>query len=86
VLAGVFAYVDAVVTDTPILDDNYRRMIGNATDITSRLRRVELFRVYLDRQWRVLADGVEGLTFNWEDHSRGLRKDVETVERKTKRP
>jgi hypothetical protein len=39
VLAGVFAYVDAVLVDTPILDDNYRRMIGNATDITSRLRR-----------------------------------------------
>lgn len=83
VLAGVFAYVDAVVTDTPILDDNYRRMIGNPSDITSRLRRVELFRVYLDRQWRALADGVEGLAFNWEDHSQDLRKDVERVTKKT---
>ena len=82
VLINMFAYADAVVVDTPIVDDTYRRLIGNAFTLDERLRRVELFRVYLDRHWRNLRSAVPDLTFNWETHSDRLRQDVAYVARK----
>jgi hypothetical protein len=85
-LIHMFAYVDAVVVDTPIVDPNYRKLITAVQDVTERLRRADLFRVYLDRQWRTLSNAVEDLPFNWEEHSMRLRNDVETVRRKTHHP
>jgi GTPase SAR1 family protein len=83
-LAGMFAYVDAVVDDTPIVDANYRRLISIARDLSERLRRVEVFRVYLDKQWRNMGDSIEGLPFNWEEHSNRLRQEVDYVTRKSR--
>jgi predicted type IV restriction endonuclease len=82
ILIHMFAYVDAVVVDTPIVDANYRKLITTVRDVTERLRRTDLFRVYLDRQWRTLSGAVDNLPFNWEEHSRRLRGDIETVRRK----
>lgn len=82
VLINMFAYADAVVVDTPIVDESYRRLIENAYSLEERLRRVELFRVYLDRHWRNLRSAVPDLSFNWESHSDRLRQDVAYVTRK----
>jgi hypothetical protein len=78
-LVAMFAYVDAVVVDTPILDSNYRRLITNARDIDERLRRADIFRAYLDRQWRLLDDLIDDLPFNWSEHSDRLRAEVERI-------
>jgi hypothetical protein len=82
VLINMFAYSDAVVVDTPIVDDSYRHLITNAATIDERLRRVEFFRVYLDRHWRNLRNAAPNLAFNWEEHSDRLRKDVAFVTQK----
>jgi hypothetical protein len=82
VLINMFAYADAVVVDTPIVDDNYRRLINNAFTLDDRLRRVEIFRVYLDRHWRNLRAAAPDLIFNWEEHSDRLRQDVAYVTQK----
>jgi hypothetical protein len=82
VLINMFAYADAVVVDTPIVDDNYRRLINNAFTLDDRLRRAEIFRVYLDKHWRNLRAVAPDLSFNWEEHSDRLRQDVVFVTRK----
>jgi len=81
-LVHMFAYIDAVVIDTPIVDLNYRRLIAIANNITERLDRADVFRVYLDKQWRDLSSGLENLPFNWDEHSQRLRQDIEYVRRK----
>jgi hypothetical protein len=65
----MFAYADAVVVDTPIVDDSYRNRITNVFALDERLRRVEVFRLYLDRHWRNLREAAPDLTFNWGQHS-----------------
>lgn len=42
VLVKMFVYADAVVVDTPILDDSYRRLIENVSTLDERLRRAEI--------------------------------------------
>lgn len=82
VLVSMFAYADAVVVDTPIVDDSYRNRITNVFALDDRLRRVEVFRLYLDRHWRNLREAAPDLTFNWEQHSDRLKQDVDYVTRK----
>lgn len=79
ILVHMFVYIDAVVVDTPIVDTNYRKLINSVHDISERLRRADLFRVYLDRQWRTLSNEVDDLPFNWDEHSQRLRNDVDYV-------
>lgn len=81
-LIHMFAYVDAVVVDTSIVDPNYRKLVAAVQDVTGRLRRADVFRVYLDRQWRAFNHEAHSLPFNWDEHSRRLREDVESVRRK----
>lgn len=81
-LACMFAYIDAVVIDTPIVDDSYRRFVTMAHDLSSRLRRTEYFRLYLDKQWRKMGETAHELPFNWEEYSGRLREDVEHITRK----
>lgn len=83
VLINMFAYSDAVVVDTPIIDDSYRQRISNAFTLDERLRRTELFRIYLDRHWRNLRNAAPDLAFNWEEHSDRLRQDVALVTQKS---
>jgi GTPase SAR1 family protein len=82
VLAGMFTYLDAVVVDTPILDENYRRLITDVHSISERLRRAEVFRVYLDKQWNVLGQAFERHPFNWHEHSERVRTEVDNISRR----
>jgi hypothetical protein len=84
-LAGMFAYVDAVVVDTPIVDANYRQRVTVTQNIDERLRRAEVFRVYLDRQWRPLGAALEDPPFNWVEYSKRLQDDVERAGRGARR-
>ena len=83
VLAGVFAYIDAVVIDTPIVDTGFSRAIGDAHTLSERVRRVELFRAYLDKQWLSLEPSLEQATgsFSWREHSERLRTESDRVAR-----
>lgn len=66
-LPRMFAYLDAVVVDTPIVDSAMRSQIHDAQAIDDRLSRAELFRVYLDKQWNGFSD--EDFPFDWTERS-----------------
>lgn len=80
VLVALFAYADAVVVDTPIVDDAYRRLITDIHTLSERVNRAEYFRLYLDRQWSLLTD--VGLPWRWPQVSDRLSEDIRRVGRR----
>lgn len=63
-LAFMFAYVDAVIVDTPIIEIETRSRIHDVRGIMERLDRGEAFIDYLERQWNQLGDVAQG-TLDW---------------------
>jgi hypothetical protein len=83
-LINLFTYVDAMIVDTPIFDDNIRIQIHNYAKINERLTRAELFRTYLDNQWT--NAGLKSSNFDWMTFSHELKHDIETIEGRLKTP
>jgi hypothetical protein len=81
VLVTLFAYLDAVVVDTPIVDDTYRRIIKDVRSISDRVARAEYFRAYLDKQWLPLSR-FKDMAFDWQPVSDQLREDTQRVGRR----
>jgi hypothetical protein len=54
-LPRMFTYIDAMIVDTPILEDNTRNLIHESADLVGRLDRAKVFTEYLDRQWAKLS-------------------------------
>jgi len=79
VLLAYFAYVDAVITDTPIVDEQYRRLIEDVYSLTDRVARTEYFRLYLDKQWSRIPRGAT--TWDWPSVSSQLASDITRVGR-----
>jgi len=79
-LSSMFAYVDAMIVDTPIVDSAARRGIGDVVTLRDRLDRSESFRTYLDAQWAPLAD--KPVAFDWRLASAALQRDLQRVERR----
>jgi hypothetical protein len=71
----MFPYYDAVVIDTPILDDACRDTMICSDDIHDRLGRAESFRNYLDRQWSAAA--FPDMPYDWARTSEALRNDLQ---------
>ena len=63
-LAYMFAYVDAVIVDTPIVDSETRARIHDVRGIMERLDRAVIFIEYLERQWDVLGEAAKS-TLDW---------------------
>ncbi|MFC9355844.1 hypothetical protein ACFTZB_04550 [Rhodococcus sp. NPDC057014] len=61
-LVSSFAYVDAVIVDTPVLDPGVRASIRDVFDIEDRIARADTFVNYLDGCWPF---GDEQLPFVW---------------------
>jgi GTPase SAR1 family protein len=72
-----FAYLDAVVVDTPIFDHATSRHLVDCEDIKDRLERAEHFRQYLDRAWDDSPD-VPGV-FDWGLVSSELQKMISRI-------
>jgi hypothetical protein len=49
ILVAYFAYVDAILVDTPIIGERYRSLITDVHTLSERVARAEYFRIYLDR-------------------------------------
>ena len=79
VLLAYFAYMDAVVVDTPIIDQVYRNIIHDAHPLPDRLNRAEFFRVYLDNQWAKMVS--DDLPWLWSETSSKLREDIRKIGR-----
>lgn len=77
-LCGMFAYVDAMIVDTPIVDPKSRRDITDANTLRERLSRAETFRQYLDSQHAALTD--KPIAFDWRRSSEALSRDIKRVE------
>jgi hypothetical protein len=79
-LIGDHTYVDEVVIDTPIVDDQTRAVISDAEFTSERMQRTDRFSRYLDDQWQAL-DGLEtGL--DWPRHGAAIRAAVADIERR----
>jgi GTPase SAR1 family protein len=64
--ASTFAYMDAMLVDTPILDPSLRQDISrriDSFDISERLRRTEIFDLYLLKCWSELSE--KPVYFDW---------------------
>ena len=79
-LVTMFAYFDAMTTDTPIVDPVYRSRIGDAHRMVERTQRAEYFRTYLNKQWEEVGD--MGTTFDWSSASDQLGDEIWALGRK----
>jgi hypothetical protein len=77
-LVRTFVYADAVVIDTPILDDNIRSTLAVGRTIEERLERATSFVCYLDEQFGEFGELETGL--DWADISAAILREVHEVE------
>jgi hypothetical protein len=76
-LMRMFAYIDAVITDTPILDADMREKIHDVQDIGDRLTRGDIFIRYLTNQWKNFDTDVP--EFDWKNIATDLNEDVARI-------
>jgi DNA-binding PadR family transcriptional regulator len=74
-----FAYVDAMIVDTPVVDGVVRGALKNSITIQQRLDRFELFLDYLRIQAEKLDWNAAG--FDWTSSYERLRKDFSRAKR-----
>jgi hypothetical protein len=79
-LCRYFQYVDAMIVDTPIVDEKVRQSIGIAYDIDARLARCVRFADYLDSQWQNLGFG--DAVWEWTAIGTSLRDDIGAIQRR----
>lgn len=72
-----FVYMDAIIVDTPILDNEFKSKINNKDIITERLERVKLFKEYLDNSWQKIDS--ERCGFNWSKCSERLKENIDSI-------
>lgn len=77
VLSAFFTYIDAIIVDTPIFDNQVRGEIQDYYDIDRRLRRAMIFKTYLDSVWKELED--QQTFFNWNEKSKYLEDDINKI-------
>lgn len=76
-LVGIFAYVDPVVVDTPILDPIIRAQIRDVYAVEERLDRAKVFYDYLAAQWSTFSR--PDLPFDFNDAYKSLMTDMTRV-------
>ena len=82
-LVGSFVYLDAVVIDTPIVEQEFRSSVLRAGSIEHRLQRAEHFCSYLDRQWSEL--GETEAVFDWSLMSSNAKYEIDRIRRRISR-
>ena len=76
-LPNMFAYVDPIIVDTPILDKAVAFQIHDEVTLLGRLDRVDVFRGYLDNCW--LESGLRSDGWSWPSVSVQLAADIDLV-------
>lgn len=79
-LMGTFVYLDAVVADTPVVDDDVAAGLEDAEEIEGRVERSRIFVDYLDKTWEA-GFGTLELPFSWSEVKQPLARDYERIER-----
>ncbi|TVU64701.1 hypothetical protein FQP90_06430 [Paenarthrobacter nitroguajacolicus] len=80
-LPCLFAYVDPVIVDTPILDQDVALKIRDEFSLEGRLDRATAFREYLDRSWERSNLGSAG--WLWPSVSQALADDIALVRKRS---
>lgn len=78
-LCHQFAYIDAIIVDTPVFDPAVRSLIRDVSHIEQRVERAEIFRQYLDDQWSRLSNSGAAAAYDWSMASASLKEDIEYV-------
>lgn len=73
-----FTYIDAIIVDTPIFDNDTRGNILSVNSITDRLDRAEIFVNYLDKVWNNF-DRSQTLFYDWENVSNSIKNEIEKI-------
>jgi len=76
-LCCLFAYIDAIVVDTPILDDTCRSEMRNVFHLQDRIARVKRFQEYLNGCWEKMDSS--SCSFDWNRISLELSADLQRV-------
>jgi len=76
-LIRTFAYIDAMVVDTPITDPEVRDRITDAYALADRLARARVFSDYLDSQWDRLSE--QQLSFEWPRVKHALARNISYI-------
>ena len=81
-LINKFAYIDAMIVDTPILNNStkWSEEFLDVSDVTDRLSRAEHFCDYLDEQWTEVSLAAD--PFEWNRSSALIRRDIQHVRSK----
>ena len=82
---GTFVYLDAVVVDTPVVDEAIAEQIDDCAEITERVARSRIFVKYLDAAWDEHFSGEE-LAFSWDEVKKPIATDYERIERTLAKP
>jgi len=76
-LIRMFTYIDAMITDTPILDADMREKIHDVQDIGDRLTRGDIFIRYLTNQWKNFSTDIP--EFDWKNIAAELNEDIARI-------
>lgn len=81
-----FVYLDAVVIDVPILDEEIRVTIKDVDNIQDRLTRAQIFCSYMDKAWDACPNTILSAGFDWPEFSKAIRDDITAVGSRVKKP
>jgi hypothetical protein len=87
-LAGSFAYLDAVIDATPIVDSGFfstLQPMSHGRDLVARLRRSERFIDYLNQSWQSLGSVTTDVTFNWDATASNAIADIRAIRERLQR-
>lgn len=76
-LLTFFQYYDAIIIDTPILDDDFRNEIKDTSNLQERLERAKNFIKYLDQHSASISD--KDILAFWEETSKTMKYKIEEI-------
>jgi hypothetical protein len=77
-LTATFQYLDAMIIDTPILNESVRDKTRATSEIGDRLTRVEVFvKEYLDSAWSLVSKDAVG--FDWNEASEAVIQEISEI-------
>lgn len=75
-MCSLFEYMNAIIVDTPVLDETTRVDLKVGEDIRERLYQTNKFSDYLDQQWKE----IDSPYFDWPQHSAQLKENIKKIE------
>ena len=80
-LAGLFAYLDGVMVDTPICDKNYQSKLHPADALYERVERCQVFLSYLDESFQPFTKHIN--LYNWPVYSSQVKAEINLIRRRS---